>query len=124
MDHRLTPREEDAIIEDALANMPLAPMPRDITASVMTRIRRDERPTLVTRNDLVIALVIGLCLAALFFAGRSLPPLMVMELRKQAILAYHAYLVNARWLVPSALFGLAAFCAALTIPFLERQIKS
>ncbi|MBK9603056.1 MAG: hypothetical protein IPO36_14645 [Anaerolineales bacterium] len=40
MDPRLTPQQqEDALIEDALQTYPLAPMPRDITASVMARIQ-------------------------------------------------------------------------------------
>src|SRR5690348_7429189 len=109
MDHRLTPEKENALIEDALQNLPLAPMPRDITASVMARIQKDKRPALVTRNDFVIGLVVAICIAALFITVRNLPPVMVMEMRKQSILAYHAFLVNARWLLPSMLFGLAAF---------------
>ena len=40
MDNRL---EQDALIEDALQNYPLAPMPRDITASVMARIHVEKR---------------------------------------------------------------------------------
>jgi hypothetical protein len=123
MDHRLTPEEENAIIEDALKNALLVPMPFDITANVMARIQKDERPALVTRNDLVISLVIALCIAALFFASRNLPPMLVMEIRKQTILAYQAFLVNSRWLVPSMMFGLAAFFAALTIPYLSRQLN-
>lgn len=124
MDHRLTPEEENAIIEDALKNLQLAPMPFDITASVMTRIHKDEqRPALITRNDLLISLVIALCIGALLFASRNLPPLLVMEIRKQTILAYQAFLVNSRWLVPSMMFGLAAFFAALTIPYLSRQLN-
>ncbi len=121
MDHRLTPEEENARIEDALKNVPLAPMPFDITASVMSRIQKDERPALVTRNDLVISLAVVVCMLALFFTVRNLPPIMVMEMRKQSILAYQAYLVNARWLIPALFFGLAAFFAALTIPFLGPQ---
>jgi hypothetical protein len=124
MDHRLTPEEENAIIEDVLANYPLAPMPRDITANVMLRIQKDTRPALVTRNDFVISIVVFLCIAALFFAARNLPPIMVMEMRKQSILAYQFFLVNSRWLVPSVLFGLGAFFAALTIPYLQRQLRS
>jgi hypothetical protein len=122
MDHRLTP-EENAMIEDALNNIALAPMPFDITANVMARIQTHERPALVTRNDLVISLVIALCIAALFFASRNLPPILVMEIRKQSILAYQAFLVNSRWLVPAMMFGLAAFLAALTIPYLGRQLN-
>jgi hypothetical protein len=123
MDHRLTPEEENALIEDALKNVPLAPMPLDITASVMSRIQKDERPTFITRNDLVIGLVVVICMLALFFTARNLPPVIVMEMRKQTILAYQAFLVNSRWLVPSISFGLAAFFAALTIPHLRRQLK-
>lgn len=123
MDNRLTPEEENTIIEDALAHIPLASMPRDITASVMARIQKDERPALVTRNDFVISLVIAICVGALFFTIQSLPPVMVMEIRKQSILAYQSFLVNVRWLVPSLLFGLAAFFAALTIPYLQRQLR-
>ncbi len=122
MDHRLISEEENAIIEDALANIPLAPMPRDITASVMARIQNDERPVLFARNDFLISLVIALCVVALFFAIQNLPPVLVMEIRKQSILAYQSFLVNSRWLVPSILFGLSAFFAALTIPYLRRQL--
>lgn len=120
MDHRLTP-EENALIEDALTHLPLAPMPRDITAGVMARIQKDERPVLVTRNDLVIAGVVGICVLILFFTLRNLPPIMVMEIRKQSILAYQAFLVNVRWLVPSLSFGLAAFLAMLTTPYLWHE---
>jgi hypothetical protein len=123
MDHRLTP-EENALIEDALKDIPLAPMPFDITASVMSRIQKDERPSFITRNDLVIALAVVICMLALFFTARNLPPIMIMEIRKQTILAYQAFLVNSRWLVPAMSFGLAAFFAALTLPYLGRQLKS
>ncbi len=123
MDHRLTPDEENANIEEALRNLPLAPMPFDITANVMARIQTDERPALVTRNDLIISIVIVLCVVALFLTVRNLPPIMVMEMRKQGILAYQAFLVNSRWLIPSLLFGLSAFFAALTIPYLGRQLN-
>lgn len=121
MDHRLTPEKENALIEDALTHLPLAPMPRDITAQVMARIQKDERPVLVTRNDFVIALVVGICVLALFFTARNLPPIMIMEIRKQSILAYQAFLINTRWLVPSLIFGLAAFLAMLTTPYLWRE---
>jgi hypothetical protein len=123
MDHRLTPEEENMLIEDALTNIPLASMPRDITASVMACIQKDERPTFVTRNDFVISLVVAICVGAFLFTIQSLPPMMVMEIRKQSILAYQGFLVNIRWLVPSMLFGLAAFFAALTIPYLQRQLR-
>ena len=69
MDNRLTPEQENAIIEDALKNYPLAPMPRSITANVMARIQKDVRPALVTWNDFALSLVIALCIGALFFAS-------------------------------------------------------
>ncbi len=115
MDNHL---EQDALIEDALKSQPLAPMPRDITASVMARIQVDQRPALVTWNDFVIALVIVLTIGALFIAAQSLPPIALAKLRIQGILLYQDFIVNARWLVPSIMFGLAALLSALTIPSL------
>jgi hypothetical protein len=62
--------------------------------------------------------VIAACLAAVWFTLQHLPPIMVMKLKIQGILLYQDLIVNARWLVPAAMFGLAAFFAALTIPTL------
>ena len=118
MDNRL---KQDALIEDALKSQPLVPMPRSITADVMTRIQSDQRPSLVTWNDLVLSLVITVSIGALFFTVQSLPPIMLAKLRIQGILLYQDFLVNARWLVPAAMFGLAAFLAALTIPALIKM---
>ncbi|MBK8420057.1 hypothetical protein [Candidatus Villigracilis saccharophilus] len=72
MDNRL---EQDSLIEDALQNYPLAPMPRDITASVMARIQTTPtpRPFQVTWNDFAIALTITLCVVALIFTVQNLP---------------------------------------------------
>jgi hypothetical protein len=123
MDNRLTPKQENAIIEDALKNVPLASMPYSITPNVMARIQKDVRPALVTWNDFVLSLVIALCIGALFFTIQSLPPMMIAKLRIQEILLYQDILVNARWLIPTLLFGLAAFFSALTIPFLQRELK-
>jgi hypothetical protein len=120
MDHRLTP-EENSIIEDALKNIPLAPMPRSITVNVMAHIQKDVRPALITWNDLILSLVIALCIGALFFTVQSLPPILVAKLRIQGILFYQDILVNARWLIPSGLFGLAAFFSALAIPSLLKM---
>ena len=113
MDNRL---EQDALIEDALKNVPLAPMPRDITASVMARIQVDKRPALVTWNDFAIALVIALSIGAIFITVQSLPPIALAKLRIQGILLYQGFIVNARWLVPAFFFGLAALFAGLSIP--------
>jgi len=129
MDNRLTPQQEhmlqeNVIIEDALKNYPLAPMPRSITTNVMARIQKDFRPVLITWNDFALSLVIVLCVGALFFTVQSLPPIMLAKLRIQGILLYQGFQMNARWLVPTLLFGLAAFLSALTIPFLQNQFKS
>ena len=121
MDNRL---EQDSLIEDALQNYPLAPMPRDITASVMARIKTTSapRPFQVTWNDFAIALTITLCVVALFFTVQNLPPIMLTKIRIQGILFYQDILVNARWLVPAVLFGAAAFFSALTIPYFQKQL--
>lgn len=118
MDNRL---KQDAQIEDALKSYPLAEMPRSITLDVMTRIQKDVRPSLVTWNDFVLSLVLALSISAVFFAFQSLPPIMLAKLRIQGILMYQDFLVNARWLVPSLLFGVAACLSALTIPTLIRM---
>ncbi|MBI3168600.1 MAG: hypothetical protein HYZ22_08990 [Chloroflexi bacterium] len=118
MDNRL---EQDALIEDALQNYPLAPMPRDITASVMARIQVDKRPALVTWNDFAIALVVTLTIGALFITAQSLPPIALMKLRMQGILLYQDFIVNARWLVPTLFFGLATLLAGLAISPLLRM---
>ena len=122
MDNNLNPEKENAIIEDALKNYPLAPMPRSITMDVMSRIQKNTRPTLVTWNDFALSLVIALCIGALFFTVQSLPPILLIKIRIQGILLYQDFLVNARWLVPTVLFGLAVFLSALTIPYLQREL--
>lgn len=121
MDNRL---EQDVLIEDALQNYPLTPMPRDITAVVMARIQTTSapRPFQVTWNDFAIALTITLCVVALFFTVQNLPPIMLTKIRIQGILFYQDILVNARWLIPAVLFGAAAFFSALTIPYFQKQL--
>jgi hypothetical protein len=123
MDHRLTPQQEDAIIESALNSQPLMPMPHSITMDVMARIQKDTRPALVTWNDFVLSLVIALSFGALFFAAQSLPPILIAKIRIQGILLYQDFLVNARWLVPAAMFGLAGALSAFTIPSLIRMMR-
>ena len=118
MDNRL---EQDALIEDALKSQPLAPMPRSITSTVMSRIQVEQRPALVTWNDFAIALVITLTIGALFITAQSLPPIALAKLRIQGILLYQDFIVNARWLVPTVLFGLALLFAGLSIPSLFKM---
>ena len=115
MDIRL---KQDTLIEDALKSHPLAPMPHSITPAVMVRIQKDVRPGLVTWHDFGLSLVIALCIGALFVTVQTLPAIVVIKLHIQGILLYQAFLVNARWLVPSIFFGLAAMLAAPTIPVL------
>ena len=122
MDNRLTP-EQEAQLEDALKSYPLAPMPRSVTIDVMARIQKDVRPALITWNDFALSLVIALCIGALFFAVQNLPPVMLMKIRIQGILLYQDFLVNARWLVPALMFGLAALFSALTIPYLAASLR-
>lgn len=118
MDHRL---DHDTLIENALKSQPLAPMPRSITLDVMARIHVEKRPALVTWNDFAIALVIALTIGALFIAVQYLPPIALAKIHIQGILLYQAFIVNARWLVPALLFGLAALFAGLSIPPLLRM---
>ena len=118
MDNRLTPQQNDAHMEETLKSLPLAPMPRSITVDVLARIQKDVRPALITWNDFALSLVIALCVGALIFTVQSLPPILLAKLRIEGILLYQYFLVNARWLVPSLFFSIAAFLAALTIPTL------
>jgi hypothetical protein len=119
MDQKL---KQNALIEDALKSQPLASMPRSITMDVMARIRKDARPSLFTWSDFTLGLVIASCIAALWFSSQNLPPILLAKLRIQGILLYQDFLVNARWLIPVSMFGLAAFLAALTIPYLRREL--
>jgi hypothetical protein len=118
MDIRL---KQDALIEDALKSHPLAPLPHSITPDVMNRIQKDVRPGLVTWHDFGLSLVIASCIGALFVTLQSLPPIILIKLHIQGILLYQGFLVNARWLVPAVMFGLAAFFAVLTIPALVQM---
>jgi hypothetical protein len=115
--------KEDEWIEDAMKSQSLAPMPRSVTAEVMGRIRATDakRTALLTWRDFVLSLVIASCIAALWFSLAYLPPLLVVKLRIQGILLYQHFLVNARWLVPAVLFGMAAALAAITIPSLYKM---
>lgn len=124
MDNPLTPKKQDAVIEDALRTYPMPPMPRDITLDVMSRIQAAPapRPFRLTWNDVILSLVMAVCIGAVWFSVQNLPPLVVAQIRKESILFYQQILVNARWLIPALLFGLAGFFAALTIPYLRQEL--
>ena len=124
MDNPLTPETQNAVIEDALHSYPTLPMPRDITLDVMARIRTipAPRPFRLTQNEVLLGIVLAICIGAVWFSLQNLPPLIVAQIRKESILLYQDILVNARWLLPALSFGLASFFAALTIPYLRREL--
>ena len=124
MDNPLTPEKQNAILEDALHTYPVPQMPRNITADVMARIQTAPapRPFRLTWSDCLVGLVLAICIGTVWFSLQNLPPLVIAHLRKESILLYQQFLVNARWLVPALAFGLASFFAALTIPYLRREL--
>ena len=124
MDNRLTPESKNVAIEDALHTYPLATMPRDLTTSIMAHIQNVPAPRLfgVSWNDFLIALVLSLCIGAVWFSMQNLPPLLLAQIRMQSILFYQGLIVNSRWLIPTLSFGLAAFFSALTIPYFRHKL--
>jgi hypothetical protein len=124
MDQSLTPNQQNLVIEEALQTYPLAAIPRDITADVMSRIRAvpAPRPFRLTWSDIALGVVISLCIDAIWFSLQNLPPLAVAQMRKESILFYQYLLINARWLVPAVSFGIAAFLAGLSIPYLKQEL--
>lgn len=116
--------KQDAVIEDALRSQPLAPMPRSVTVDVMTSIQVDQRPSLITWNDFVIAFVIALTIGALIITFQNLPSIALIKLHIQGILLYQYFLVNMRWLIPTTLFGLSAFFSVLTLPTLFQMMTN
>jgi hypothetical protein len=124
MDNPLTPDKQNTALEDALHTYPILSMPRDITADVMARIHTipAPRPFRITWDDFVIALVLSLCIGAVWFGTKNFPPLVIAQIRMQTILFHQDLIVNARWLIPVVSFGLAAFLSALTIPYLRQEL--
>ena len=124
MDNPLTPEQQNVLLEDALQTYPIVQMPRDITADVMARIQTAPapRPFRLTWGDFLVSLVLLICIGTVWFSLQNLPPLVIAQIRKESILLYQQILVNTRWLIPMLSFGLAAFFAALTIPYLRREL--
>jgi hypothetical protein len=123
MDNRLTPEQKDELIENTLREMPLAPMPRDITNSVMSRIQATPLPRfLLTWADVGLSMVITLCILAVWIGLRSLPPLVLLQLRIQGILLWQKFIVNAYWLIPSISITLGFGLSILALVNL-RQIR-
>ena len=126
MDNSLTPEQQNLAMEDALRTYPVMPMPRDITPDVLSRIQMlpAPRPFRLTWTDLILGMALAICIGAVWFSLQNLPPLVVAQIRKESILLYQQILVNARWLVPMLAFSLAGFLAALTIPYLRRELMN
>jgi hypothetical protein len=124
MDNSLTPEQRNLAMEDALRTYPVRSMPRDITPDVLSRIQTVhlQRPFRLTWTDLILGMALAICIGAVWFSLQNLPPLVVAQVRKESILLYQQILVNARWLVPMLAFSLAGFFAALTIPYLRREL--
>lgn len=125
MDNPLTPENQDILIEDALNTFPLSSMPRDITAEVMARIQSApaSRPFRLAWKDVLLAFILALSIAALWFSLQNLPPIVIAQIRKESILSYQYLLVNARWLLPLVSFSLAGLFSALTLPYLRQELK-
>ena len=126
MDNPLTPEKQNILIEDALRSYPLATMPRDLTADVMSRIQTvpAQRPFRFTWSDLLLGIVLSACIGAIWFSWYNLPPLVFAQIRKETILFYQYLLVNARWFVLMLPFALAGFLAALTLPYLKQELTN
>lgn len=125
MDNSIIPEPQNMMIEDALHTYPMASLPRDLTSEVIARIQTipAPRPFRLTWSDLILASVLSLCMAAIWFSITNLPPLLVAQIRKESILLYQYLLVNMRWLLPVLSWGLAAFLSALTIPYLRHELQ-
>ena len=123
MDNPLTPEKQNAILEEALHTYPMVPMSRDITVDVMSQIQANPTQARFRLHwsDFILSAVIAICIGAIWFSVQNLPPLIVAQIRKESILLYQQFIVNASWLIPVLSFGFAAFFAALTIPVLRRE---
>lgn len=122
MDSLLTPNEQDHIIEDALRAYPLAKMPKDITESVMARLRNEPTPRFqITRTDYLLAIVLTLVLGGIMLGFQFLPPIVLLQMRIQGILLWQSILVNYRWFLPLTSIMLGAFLAGFAFHQLLRH---
>ena len=125
MDRLLTPDEQDHVIEDALRSYPLAQMPRDITESVMVRLRNEPAPRFqLTRTDYILAIVLTLVLGGIILGFQSLPQIVLLQLKIQGILLWQSFLVNYRWFLPSTSIVLGTFLAGIAFYQLLRYQRS
>lgn len=124
MDNPLTPKRQNIAIDDAFHTYPLASMPRDITAAVMSRIQTipTTRPFRLTWTDLVLIFVLSLSVAAIWFSAYHLPPIIVAQIRKETILFYQYLLVNEGWFIPVVFIALAGILSAFALPYLKQEL--
>jgi hypothetical protein len=124
VDNPLTSEKQNAVIDDALHTYPVMLLPRDVTVDVMARIQTlpTPRPCRLTWSDLALAFVLSLCVGAIWFSLNNLPPLVIVQIRKENILFYQYMLVNARWLVPLLSFGVSGFLIVVTLLFLKQEL--
>lgn len=130
MDNRLTPQQQNALIEDALSTHPLAPLPVDLTSAVMARIRTAPAPRFrLTWADGALSLALTLSLLAAWIGFQALPAMARIQLRIQGILLWQRFMVNADWLIPSILIlaggalGLFALMNLLRQPRLDNTLR-
>ncbi|MCI0556647.1 MAG: sigma-E factor negative regulatory protein [Anaerolineae bacterium] len=125
MDNLLTPNEQDSFIEDALRSYPLAKIPKDITESVMARIRNEPAPRFqITRTDYLLAIVLTLVLGGIILGFQFLPPIVLLQMQIQGILLWQSLLVNYRWLLPMTSIILGTFLAGIAFYQLLRYQRS
>ena len=125
MDNLLIPNEQDHLIEDALRSYPLAQMPKDITETVVARIRNQPAPHFqIARTDYLMAIVLTLALGGIIIGFQFLPPIVLQQLRIQGILLWQSFLVNYRWLLPLTSIMLGTFLAGVAFHQLLRIQRS
>ena len=125
MDNLLIPNEQDHLIEDALRSYPLAQVPKDITETVMARIRNEPAPRFqITGTDYLLTLVLTLALCGAILGFQFLPPIVLQQIRIQGILFWQSFLVNYRWLLPIVSIMLGTFLAGIAFYQLLRHQRS
>jgi hypothetical protein len=125
MDNLLIPNEQDHLIEDALRSYPLTQLPKDLTETVMARIRNEPAPRFqITRTDYLLTIVLTLALGGVILGFQFLPPIVLQQMRIQGILLWQSFLVNYRWLLPLISIMLGTFLAGIAVYQLLRFQRS
>lgn len=125
MDNFLIPNEQDHLIEDALSSYPLTQLPKDLTKTVMARIRNEPAPRFqIIRTDYLLTIVLTLALGGVILGFQFLPPIVLQQMRIQGILLWQSFLVNYRWLLPLISIMLGTFLAGIAVYQLLRFQRS